>query len=95
MNEELTTVKPAARIWKVVAVSLLVLLGLVLVTLATTNPRKMWKIYTFFDEDRRIENFRHLERIFPAKKIRRSGPKYEFERTTFTRGRPIRFIVRG
>ncbi len=80
MNEEHMKAKPSNRIWKAIVILFLVLLGLVLVTLAKTNPGKMWKIYTFFDEDIRVENFRHVERIFPANPIRRSGPKYEFER---------------
>ncbi len=42
----------------------------------------MWSIYTFFDEDQRIENFRHADRILPARRISRSGPVYQFERET-------------
>jgi CubicO group peptidase (beta-lactamase class C family) len=80
MNEKSPAVKSDSRIWKAAAASLLVLSGLVLLVLVKTNPTKMWKIYTFFDEDKRIENFRHLERIMPANKISRSGPKHKFTR---------------
>lgn len=34
---------------------------------------------TMLSEDRRIENFRHMERIFPVKTIRRKGPVFEFK----------------
>ncbi len=80
MNEKSPAVKPGNKMLRLAAVILLVLFGFVLLILVKTNPGKMWKIYTFFDEGKRIENFRHLEQIMPAKRIRRSGSKHEFAR---------------
>jgi CubicO group peptidase (beta-lactamase class C family) len=81
MNEASSPVKSKKWVkWAIPAALLLAVFGLVLITLSRADTEKMWKIYTFFDEDIRIENFRYVERIFPSNPIRRSGEKYIFER---------------
>ena len=42
----------------------------------------MSQIYAFFDEDKRIENFRHPENLLPVRRIQRSGPTYQFPQET-------------
>jgi CubicO group peptidase (beta-lactamase class C family) len=39
---------------------------------------QMSQAYAFFDEDKRIENFRHPEKVFPVRRIQRSGPAFKF-----------------
>jgi CubicO group peptidase (beta-lactamase class C family) len=45
---------------------------------AKADLKQMSQAYTFLDEDRRIENFRHPEKVFPVRRIQRSGPAFQF-----------------
>ncbi|NQU08172.1 MAG: serine hydrolase, partial [Candidatus Abyssubacteria bacterium] len=72
--------EPRKKKWPIVAILILVFFGLVVCIIARVNLGQMWEIYTFFDEGKRIENFRHTERVFPVRGIRRSDPQYHFAR---------------
>jgi len=80
MNEEKRAAESSKTKWLIPALASLLLIVLIIFVFAGSNVRKMWQIYTFFDEDIRIENFRHAERVFPARRVRRSGEVFQFER---------------
>ena len=80
MNEEKRSTESSNTKWLITALASLLLIVLVIFVFAGNNVRKMWQIYTFFDEDTRIENFRHAERVFPTRRVRRSGEIFQFER---------------
>lgn len=73
----------------IVSVAVFVLCGAL--AAASGNVRRMWSIYTFFDEGRRVENFRRLDQIMPVHRIRRSGPKFVFERVPVELNRSYSF----
>ena len=79
MNEEKRSTESSKTKWLIPALASLLLIVLVIFVFAGNNVRKMWHIYTFFDEDIRIENFRHAERVFPTRRVRRSGEIFQFE----------------
>ena len=79
MDEESVPTTSSTAKWLIPVVAI-VLIGMLIYRSAEDNLRQVWQIHTFFDEDKRIERFRHLERIMPVRHIRRSGPTYDFER---------------
>jgi len=80
VSEPANSEKNPRSIWFIVVLLLFALWGFSIPLSATVDLRQMWQVYTFFDEDTRIENFRHTERVLPFRSIRRSGAKYQFER---------------
>ncbi|MFZ5723103.1 MAG: serine hydrolase domain-containing protein [Pseudomonadota bacterium] len=62
---------------------LFALAALLLVTLAWLRPgidHSPWTMFRLFDADVRVDNFRHMERIFPARELAASTSPYEFPR---------------
>ena len=78
MNEMSPVAEPRKKKWLIVAALLFIFSGVFIYMIAQVNLGQMWKIYTFFDEDIRVENFRHVDRIMPAKVIHRSGERFQF-----------------
>ena len=78
MTETNSTPGGGGKKWVVAAGLLLVVLGVGVYANTRVNFGQMWKIYTFFDEDIRVENFRHVDRIMPSKAIHRSGEPHKF-----------------
>jgi CubicO group peptidase (beta-lactamase class C family) len=82
MSEASPAEKHQPKKWPIIVILLVVLLGPLVAMAARVDFGQMWEVYTFFDEDERIENFRHIEKVFPVRQIRRSGEKHKFERDT-------------
>ena len=81
MNEAETIPASSKKKWLIALLAiLLVLAGAVGYLLVKADLEQMRLIATFFDEDNRIENFRHLEGIFPVNDIQRAGPEFRFPR---------------
>ncbi len=66
------------KILAVAAVLILIFSGVVIYMITRIDFEKMAKINSLFDEDIRVENFRHVERIMPSKAIHRSGERFRF-----------------
>lgn len=74
------------RFWKV---ALLILLLLLLAVSALGYARReeltrLYNVITLFDEGKIVENFRHMDRAFETRPVRRSGSVFEFKQ-----GRPM------
>jgi CubicO group peptidase (beta-lactamase class C family) len=80
MNESNSAEERPKKIWPIVVILLVVLIGPFIALTSSVDLEQMWQIYTFFDENERIENFRHTDRLFPVHRIRRADPTFEFER---------------
>lgn len=62
------------RIWLVAA------LGLVGALAVVGRRSNLLTVFTLFDPDKRVDNFRHLADIFPSRAVHRSGPAFQFAR---------------
>ena len=52
-----------------------------------------WAGITLFSENNRVENFRSMDRVFPARPVARSGPVWDFDRDP--RPLPAAYAFRG
>ncbi len=78
MNERMSREKAHKRRWLFIIFMLLVPVGILMFLIAIVDFGQMWRIYTFFDENERIENFRNCGEIFPVRRIRCPAQKYAF-----------------
>jgi len=66
---------------KILLIAAILMLGLIGFGVSKReNLQRMWNVYTFFDEDKRIENFHRMDRIMPARTIHHAGPAFQFQR---------------
>ncbi len=70
----------ANRFLRITAWSLGILVLLALVAFLWLRQSPYWAGVTLFAEDYRVENFRNMERVFPALAVVRAGPVWEFDR---------------
>ncbi len=66
--------------WKILLLAAVVL-ALVVVGLGfarRTELTRLYNVVTLFEEDHIIENFRHMDRAFEIREVKRSGPAFEF-----------------